>query len=228
MSTATAPMSTIARSGSRRQQSYTSPTSERHQRTPSATARSPAMAVELPNRSDYSHGRAPSASQQPLAAVARRDHETSNLTRPLSSRRSSSRDRSYTAATSTTRTDTGRATHRSNSRPSNSRYTSEVTGTPDASTNGASATTSTSNSGAPVQGVQTPVKRRTTIAAQTGQWLLGKTIGAGSMGKVKLAKNLETGEQAGNSINTVVLLVLTLNHKGCYQNCPTAINRRAS
>ncbi len=38
-------------------------------------------------------------------------------------------------------------------------------------------------------------KRRTTISAQTGQWALGKTIGAGSMGKVKLAKNLETGEQ---------------------------------
>lgn len=37
--------------------------------------------------------------------------------------------------------------------------------------------------------------RRTTITTQTGQWTLGKTIGAGSMGKVKLAKNLETGEQ---------------------------------
>lgn len=40
-------------------------------------------------------------------------------------------------------------------------------------------------------------KRRTTIVAQTGEWYLGKTIGAGSMGKVKLAKNLETGEQVG-------------------------------
>lgn len=38
-------------------------------------------------------------------------------------------------------------------------------------------------------------KRRTTIATQTGEWSLGKTIGAGSMGKVKLAKNLENGEQ---------------------------------
>ena len=201
MSAATAPMSTIARNGSRRQQSYTSPTSERHQRTPSLAARSPVTPAELPMRSDsntYSHGRAPSASQQPLAAVARKDHETTNLARPSSSRRSSSRDRSHTAATSTTRTDTGRHTHRSNSRPSNSRYTSEVTGTPDASNNGASATTPTSNGGVPVQGVQASVKRRTTIGAQTGQWSLGKTIGAGSMGKVKLAKNLETGEQVGN------------------------------
>lgn len=43
-------------------------------------------------------------------------------------------------------------------------------------------------------------KRRTTISAQTGQWALGKTIGAGSMGKVKLAKNLETGEQVGQHV----------------------------
>lgn len=43
---------------------------------------------------------------------------------------------------------------------------------------------------------ETTQKRRTTITAPaTGQWALGKTIGAGSMGKVKLAKNVETGEQ---------------------------------
>ncbi|MCJ1287125.1 serine/threonine-protein kinase KIN2 [Xylographa opegraphella] len=203
MSAATAPMSTIARNGSRRQQSYTSPTSERQQRTPSSAARSSATPAELPIRSDsqaYSHGRAPSASQQPLAVVARRDHETSNLARPPSSRRSSSRDRSYMTATSTTRADSGRVNHRSHSRPSNSRYTSEITGTSDAGTNGASATIPTSSSGAPAQGVQAPVKRRTTIGAQTGQWSLGKTIGAGSMGKVKIAKNLETGEQVAIKI----------------------------
>ncbi|MCJ1439028.1 serine/threonine-protein kinase KIN2 [Xylographa pallens] len=203
MSAATAPMSTIPRNEPRRQQSYTSPTSEIHQRTPSSAARSPVSPAELPIRSDsytHSHGRAPSASQQPLAAVARRDHETTNLARPSSSRRSSSKDRSYTTATSTTRTDTGRTTHRSNSRPNNPRYTSEVTGAPDASTNVAAATTPTFIGGPSVPGVQAPVKRRTTIGAQTGQWSLGKTIGAGSMGKVKLAKNLETGEQVAIKI----------------------------
>ena len=41
-------------------------------------------------------------------------------------------------------------------------------------------------------------RRRTSITTSTGSWLLGKTIGQGSMGKVKLAKNLETGEQASN------------------------------
>lgn len=41
----------------------------------------------------------------------------------------------------------------------------------------------------------TNVRRRTTVDATTGHWDLGKTIGAGSMGKVKLARNKETGEQ---------------------------------
>lgn len=46
-------------------------------------------------------------------------------------------------------------------------------------------------------------KRRTTITApSTGTWALGKTIGAGSMGKVKLAKHSETGEQVC-ALNTV-------------------------
>ena len=219
MSAATAATPTVARSGSRRQQSYTSPTSERHQRTPSSALRSPVTPAELPNRSDsysYNHSRALSASQQPLATVSRRDHENTNLARPSSSRRSSSRDRSYTGVASVTRTETGRTSYRSNSRPSNVRYSSEATGVPDASTNGASTTTPTSTGGAPMQGSQGPVKRRTTIGAQTGQWSLGKTIGAGSMGKVKLAKNLETGEQVGNPTNPAALPLLTFPHKGCY------------
>ncbi|KAH0544092.1 hypothetical protein FGG08_001710 [Glutinoglossum americanum] len=43
-------------------------------------------------------------------------------------------------------------------------------------------------------------QRRTTINASTGHWVLGKTIGAGSMGKVKLAKKLEGGEQVAVKI----------------------------
>ena len=56
------------------------------------------------------------------------------------------------------------------------------------------------SSDAVVSGSGGSAKRRTTIGAQTGQWSLGKTIGAGSMGKVKLAKNLETGEQVAVKI----------------------------
>ncbi|KAG9229165.1 serine/threonine protein kinase-like protein Kin1 [Amylocarpus encephaloides] len=43
-------------------------------------------------------------------------------------------------------------------------------------------------------------KSRTTIPAQTGNWVLGKTIGAGSMGKVKLARRPEGGEQVAVKI----------------------------
>ncbi|KAI1910241.1 Serine/threonine-protein kinase [Ophidiomyces ophidiicola] len=49
-------------------------------------------------------------------------------------------------------------------------------------------------------GITNQTRRRTTIAASSGQWALGKTIGAGSMGKVKLAKNTETGEQVAVKI----------------------------
>lgn len=40
-----------------------------------------------------------------------------------------------------------------------------------------------------------PSRPRTSIPAQSGDWILGKTIGAGSMGKVKLARKAEGGEQ---------------------------------
>jgi hypothetical protein len=42
-------------------------------------------------------------------------------------------------------------------------------------------------------------KSRTSIPAPTGNWVLGKTIGAGSMGKVKLARRAEGGEQVIHS-----------------------------
>jgi hypothetical protein len=42
---------------------------------------------------------------------------------------------------------------------------------------------------------QTVARKRTSVTCSTGTWMLGKTIGQGSMGKVKLAKNQETGEQ---------------------------------
>lgn len=40
---------------------------------------------------------------------------------------------------------------------------------------------------------------RTSIPTQSGKWILGKTIGAGSMGKVKLARKEDGTEQVYNS-----------------------------
>ena len=76
-------------------------------------------------------------------------------------------------------------------------------------------------------------RRRTTITAATGTWVLGKTIGAGSMGKVKLAKNTETGEQVRLMafFPNLPYLALISCATGCYQDRapaspPTSTERR--
>lgn len=43
-------------------------------------------------------------------------------------------------------------------------------------------------------------RSRTTIPTQSGKWILGKTIGAGSMGKVKLARKEDGSEQVRASL----------------------------
>lgn len=48
----------------------------------------------------------------------------------------------------------------------------------------------------------TKARSRTTIPTQSGKWILGKTIGAGSMGKVKLAKKEDSSEQASARTTT--------------------------
>ena len=207
MSAATTAAPSVVRSTSRRQQSYNPPASaasERHQRTPSSTTRTPTNPVE-PHRQEsqsQSNGRGNSASQlSSLAGVARRDYETTNLARPPSSRRSSSRDRSTAAPPSYSRTESNRGTHRSTSKSGHVRYSSDMTGAVAASNGGptpvAASSSGRSQGDGAGRGGPPPVKRRTTIETQTGEWSLGKTIGAGSMGKVKLAKNMETSEQVG-------------------------------
>ncbi|KAA6411135.1 MAG: serine threonine kinase Kin1 [Lasallia pustulata] len=194
----TASPAIVRSSSSRRSQAYTAPASDRPLRPQSTAIKSTAQS--------YSHTRGPSASQQAsLAGVARRDYENTNLARPPSSRRSSSRDGSYAAPPPTTRTESTRSTHRNSSRPGHSRYSSDMSQTPTVVANGgstlgrASSVSRAQNDGA-VQASSSGTKRRTTITAATGDWTLGKTIGQGSMGKVKLAKNLETGEQVAVKI----------------------------
>lgn len=147
------------------------PTSDRPQTTP-ARSDVPPSPRRQPSQS-HSHTRSASASAAPqLANVARNDHEQSNLAQQSSS----SRNRPDAPARSDSTRNTASA--------SQSRYHSQEMPSSTAS-NG---TRATSTSG-------TNVRRRTTVDATTGHWDLGKTIGAGSMGKVKLARNKETGEQ---------------------------------
>ncbi|KAF2761723.1 protein kinase kin1 [Pseudovirgaria hyperparasitica] len=163
---------------------------DRPLRTHSTATRPSTSSTATPHRSlsqSHSHTHSNSASHHPnLTNVARRDFEQTNIAQQPA-QRASSRERT----TAPGRNDSTRSSHNTGSRHGHARYASDVSAT----TNGISGAGSSSRT----QG-QTSRGRRTTIEAATGVWALGKTIGAGSMGKVKLAKNVETGEQVAVKI----------------------------
>jgi tRNA A-37 threonylcarbamoyl transferase component Bud32 len=142
--------------------------------------------------SGSSHTRQPSGN---LEKVARLDYEQSDVNqaspRQTSSahrrQRSDSRDppMNGSEAHPPPRGDTMRAT--SGHARTQSRYADQPTPAP-------------SNSDARPTQPTTNLRRRTTVDTKTGHWELGKTVGAGSMGKVKLARNKETGEQVAVKI----------------------------
>ncbi len=204
MSTASTASPSAVRSTSRRQPppSYNPPVQERPQRTLSSASKPP-TSPSGSHRSNSQLQRNTPANPQAatLAGVARRDHEITDLPQHASStRRSSSRDQ-HTDVTPR-RSESTRDSRRPPSRPGHSRNNSRISDATalanepslqaPAAARPADPGSSSTNTGT--------VKRRTTIGAQTGEWSLGKTIGAGSMGKVKLAKNLETGEQVAVKI----------------------------
>lgn len=207
MSAASTVSPALVRSSSRRQQqTYSTPAGDRPHRASSTTTKPTTTPTGLLRSHSQSQAQArpTSSSQQPaLVGVARRDYEPSSVARPSSSRRSSSRDRSH-AVPPPKRTDSTRDSRHTASRPGHSRNSSHMSSAAAAAAaaNGVTAPTPAATKTQPdanPHGGGAPSKRRTTITAQTGQWTLGKTIGAGSMGKVKLAKNIETGEQVGSS-----------------------------
>lgn len=175
-------------SSSHRQPSY--PSSERPHRTPSAASRAAApTSVQRPPSSSQSHGRSPSQ-QESLARVVRRDYEQTNLARPSSSSRRASQDRNH-AGPAPARTGSTRDRDRSSSTYEPEHHAGDASTRSPAGLDGLE----TDNMGQSAAAINGQTRRRTTIELQTGTWTLGKTIGAGSMGKVKLARNLETGEQ---------------------------------
>ncbi|KAK2760728.1 serine/threonine-protein kinase KIN2 [Arachnomyces sp. PD_36] len=207
MSTATSSTASpaIARSQSNSRPhstSYGTPAGDIPHRTRS-TATRPTPSSHAHHRSSsrsHSHDRPPPSNPAVLATAARRDFESSSGARPASSRRSASRDRNQEAQSSSYRTGSTRAHHQKTpSRPN--RDSVDMTGTRPAAPDGASSSAHPPPSSQHAHSSSaTQPKRRTTISTTTGQWALGKTIGAGSMGKVKLAKNMETGEQVAIKI----------------------------
>ena len=204
MSTAasSAPSTVVRSQSSRNPTSYSSPSPNTPVRTRSSA--SPSTSSHHRSASRYNRDAPPPSNPAALANVARRDFEATNVARPGSSRRSSSRDEAYDGRPPTYRADSTRSHHRASSKQGHSRDSSDMSGTATVVANGGSTPVAPPSAAAqsdrPVPTSHPSGRRRTTITATTGQWALGKTIGAGSMGKVKLAKNLETGEQVGHPI----------------------------
>lgn len=137
----------------------------------------------------------PPSNQAVFDNLARRDPEAARANLPPPTRRSYSRERSQERA----------AAYHTETAPKRHQRNLSIQGHQRDSIDMATAgPVAAEGSGGPPQAgpgpqlhpaASAPPKRRTMITTPSGQWALGKTIGAGSMGKVKLAKNMETGEQ---------------------------------
>lgn len=188
---------TVVRSQSTASRPPRAAPSDQPHRTRSVAVRS-SNSSQPPPQTHYSHSRAPSYDRRPPSnyaapeSVGRRDFEASNVAR-MPSRRDPSSERSQERPSTATRTDSARRHQRNPSSSAHRRESDDVAGTPARDGAAASSQHATETHGQP--NVSAQPRRRTTITTPTGQWALGKTIGAGSMGKVKLAKNMETGEQ---------------------------------
>jgi hypothetical protein len=154
-------------------------------RTQSARAKT-AAALPSHSRSSSQYTGPPSSSR--VEAPPQRDYETTNVAR-TPSRRSS--DHPPVARAESSRGGPGH--HRSSSKLTHHHH----------QPSDMSETSATANGGGPAP-VVTPFesrhggkqgKSRTTIPAQSGNWILGRTIGAGSIAKVKLAMRAEGGEK---------------------------------
>lgn len=170
-----APVS-LERSGSSRRPPSSTPSSSLPARSQSTRVRSSVPA----NPPSSSHHRTSSRHGALDENLPRANYEQSNVAQ--SHRRSSSKDRPTTSRPESHRSGSHRSGH-------HSRHPSEMA-------------TAAANAGvAPVTNPNDAARHsrsgrtRTSIPAQSGEWILGKTIGAGSMGKVKLARKADGGEQ---------------------------------
>ncbi|KAJ6013466.1 hypothetical protein N7540_008057 [Penicillium herquei] len=175
------------------------PSSDLPHRTRSVAVRSsntsqPPPQPQYPHSKAAAYDRRPPSNHAALDNIARRELEASNAQK-MPSRREPSSERSQERPTTATRAESTRRHQRNASTQGNQRESLDTVrnATVDRPADSTQPTT------APAAPAQQP-RRRTTITTPTGQWALGKTIGAGSMGKVKLAKHMETGEQVAVKI----------------------------
>ncbi|KAI1769426.1 hypothetical protein GGR53DRAFT_461583 [Hypoxylon sp. FL1150] len=146
------------------------------------------------------HSRQTSSSGRPIQDILlKKDYETSNVvTAAHQPKRSSSKDRPPPVSRGTDSKGVG--VHRRSS--TRSTHQSEMAG-PTAVANNAGPAAIPPVMQAAADARATGAKTRTTrtsIPTQSGKWILGKTIGAGSMGKVKLARKEDGTEQVACKI----------------------------
>ncbi|KAL4917648.1 hypothetical protein BDW62DRAFT_83922 [Aspergillus aurantiobrunneus] len=212
MSTAAPSAVHRSHSTSSRPPSYGTASSDAPHRTRSVAVRpatasqpSPVHQSHSHNRHSYSksqsYDRRPPTNHAVFDNIARRDFESSRGSQQPSSRRENSRERSQERPPIAHRADSSsNKPQRNLSVRSHQRDSIDMASAgPAAADGGAGHSQSTSRHHLhPANPSQS--KRRTMIATPTGQWSLGKTLGAGSMGKVKVGKHMETGEQVAIKI----------------------------
>ncbi|KAL4809541.1 hypothetical protein BDV18DRAFT_132280 [Aspergillus unguis] len=177
-------------------------------RPATATQPSPTRASHSHNRHSYSKSqsydrdRRPPANHAVFDNIARRDFESTRGSHHSSRREGSrSRERSQERPSTSYRADpSSNKPQRNLSVRSHQRDSIDMASVgPTTADGGAGHSQAASGHHLPAANPNQS-KRRTMIATPTGQWSLGKTLGAGSMGKVKVGKHLETGEQVAIKI----------------------------
>lgn len=182
MTTAVSPNSDPSHPSSRGQTTRSQST---RSRPPLANSASPSSLQRAASSSTH-HSRQPSSSRPIQDVLPQNDYETSNLGRY--SKRSSSRDNQPP----TPRADSSRPHRRGSTRSNHN--SNDMPGTTTVANNGGPAPVAHGAPDARSSGAKHG-RSRTTIPTQSGKWILGKTIGAGSMGKVKLARKEDGTDQ---------------------------------
>lgn len=225
-------------SASSRPPSYGAATADVPHRTRSvatrpATATQPAPAPSNHSNHRHSYSKSQSYDRRPPANhavfdnIARRDFESSRVNNHPSRRESSrSRERSRERPSSSYRTDSS-----SNKPQRNLSVRSHQRDSIDMASAAPPAADAGAGHSQPASGHHlhpanpNQAKRRTMIATPTGQWALGKTLGAGSMGKVKVGRHMATGEQVCLRPHWLRYLLISRSCRSLLRSCLDNLQR---
>lgn len=194
MSTAISSPPEPAHPSASRAPSYQLPSRSQSTRSRPPASSAPATAPPLPHRAASHHqgSRQASSSGRPAHDIIPHEEYANETTNVAAARQHSKRSNSRDRPPSASRPESASQPQRRNSQRSTNGRSS---GQPDMTTSANNPGPVPVSHGGAAAGAQKHGRSRTTIPTQSGKWILGKTIGAGSMGKVKLAKKEDSSEQ---------------------------------